>query len=203
MWNMIRADLQRIFRGKGIWITLGIFFFINLLLTISYFGDGPGFRGPSIYIEGMEDDMMVDIDTGLPAYGGNMPALTMSDFTLYFILPVIGLISVVDFSSGAVKNLLSTGTNRTKYYFSKLILSCTVVATMFISFILIPTVVITIGRGFGDGFAEGTLVMFLGRFLLIMAATTFAVMLSFVTKKAAAMTGIYLAALWLFAVLSG
>ena len=200
MWNMIRADLQRIFRGKGIWITLGLFLLIILLITISSFGGGSGFSGPSIYVVRMEDDTMeddtiVDIDTGLPFYGGNMPNHIMSDIILYFILPVIGFISVIDFSSSAVKNVLATGTNRIKYYFSKLILSCLVVAAMFISFILIPTIIITIARGFGDGFAEGTLVMLLGRFLLVMAATSFAVMLSFVTKKAAAMTGIYLAAL--------
>jgi len=198
MWNMIRADLQRIFRGKGIWITLGLYLLINILITISFFGDGPGFSfDVGFYSEGMEYDIIVeDIDTGmLPFYGGNMPAYTTSDMILYFIIPVIVFISVIDFSSGTVKNVLSTGVNRTKYYFSKLILSCSVVATMFILFMLIPTIVITIANGFGDGFAEGTLVMFSGRFLLVLAATSFAIMLSFVTKKAVAMTGAYLGAL--------
>jgi len=195
MFSMMKADFWRIFRGKGIWITLVILLLSNLLMAGSFLSDGVDFElefGVEIGFEEMEyDDDYVDVGAGLPFYGGNIPTYVTSEIILIFILPIINFISIADFSSGAVGNAIATGINRKSHYLSKMILSCLIVAIMFISFIFIPTVIVTIFNGFGGGFAKGTLVMFLGRFLLTMAATSFAIMLSFVTKKAEKVMGIY------------
>jgi len=185
----------------------------NIVITISYITDmSIGFNGHNddfLYMLELTEYEIIDSEisdsevylystNSLPLYGGNMPANSLNqwgDVILYFLLPIVGVVTVADFSSGAVKNLLASGINRTKYFLSKLFLSFAIVMTMFLSYTVLPTIAVTIDNGFGDGFASGTLVSLAGRSLLVLAATSFAIMLAFVTKKAAGMIGGYLAAL--------
>ena len=197
MFNIIKADLQRVFRGKGIWITLLIFLIFSFLSISSLLNTGDYSGGVDIGINmNIEGDMIPVIP--LEIVGINTPLLMASnaDTILFLILPLIVFVASVDFSSGAVKNTLSNGVNRSNYYVVKLITTCTLSIIIYALHIFIPTIAITIIRGFGGTFKElvnNSFGAFLGQLWLILALTCIGVSLTFITKKTALMNGLYTA----------
>ena len=56
--------------------------------------------------------------------GSVVPQIIMTDMltVIYLIVPFVFLVISADFAAGAVKNTLSSGMSRAKYYLAKLIL---------------------------------------------------------------------------------
>ena len=134
MINLMKADIYRIFRGKGLYITIG---FMLLLWFLQSFGM---MESIGISSESMESpDVIVSKLTG-----SAVPLIMMraNDNLLYILLPIIIFIASVDFSSGTVKNILINGISRTKYYFSKLILAMLFCSIMLFSCIVIPKFIV-------------------------------------------------------------
>jgi ABC-2 type transport system permease protein len=120
-----------------------------------------------------------------------------TDNLLYFLLPFIVFIAAADFSAETAKNVLSNGMSRTKYYLSKLILSCVFCVLILLAQIVISIIAATALRGFGGTFG----MEFLGRLLrpfsaqlfMCLAVNCVGMFFVFVTRRTAAVNGAYIA----------
>lgn len=189
MINLIKADLYRIFRSKGIYITTGL---LLVLFVLQARGEIDSIGVSSSEMEGIEE--VVQQLTGIIA-----PLIIMkgNDNLLYFLLPIIIFIASVDFSSGTAKNVLSNGVSRTKYYFSKLILSMLFCTVILASSIVIPTIIVTLMNGFGGEFDLEFISQVLNAFglqlFLFFVVTSIGIFFVFTTKRTAAVNGLYIA----------
>lgn len=178
MINMMKADVQRIFRGEGIYYTMGA-----LILFIIMHVSGQSNVG----------------DTTLRNTGINMPFYLMqiTSNVIFAIIPTVIFIGADDFSTGAVKNVLTSGTSRIQYYASKLILSFLFCIFLFGLHILGGTIIVTIIRGFGGtfdmDFVISVLKPFLAQLFLLLAVASVGMFFVFVTRKTSDVTGWFVA----------
>lgn len=189
MMNLIKADLYRIFRGKGIYIT---FAFLILLCFLQTIGEMESIGISSSSMETVEDVIYQVV-------GRNVPFSIMQsiDNMIYILLPVIIFISAVDFSSGTAKNVLANGVSRTQYYFSKLILAMLFCIVMAVASIIIPTVIVTALKGFGGRFDlayMGQVLKVFGlQLFLLLTVTSIGIFFAFTTRSTAKVNALYLA----------
>ena len=196
MLNIIRADLYRIFRGKGFYITL------ILLLAAVVLQSAASVKGmvgmvktdESESVENIEDLFIMPVE-----YTGSTAPFEMMDITdnlLYFLLPIIIFIAAADFSTDSVKNVLSNGMPRIKYYLSKLILSCLFCILFLFIQLVFSIITATIMRGFGGMFdmdyAIRLLKPFSAQLFMCLSVTCVGIFFAFVTKRTAAVTGAYI-----------
>ncbi|MDR0221325.1 MAG: ABC transporter permease subunit [Lachnospiraceae bacterium] len=190
MLNIIRADLYRIFRGKGLYIT-GIIFVAVMVLQM--FTDGT---------IGVNSDLVAEAAGELTRTGSNIPFIRMADndVLLYYLLPLIVFIVATDFSAGTVKNVLASGMSPRKFYLAKLLLSGIFCVVLILINTIVPMIVATVSQGFGGEFDKAYLARvmkpFLSQMLMFLAVTCFGVFLAFATKRTGAVIGGYIA--WLF-----
>jgi ABC-type transport system involved in multi-copper enzyme maturation permease subunit len=120
-----------------------------------------------------------------------------ADVLLYFLLPFIIFIAAADFSTDAVKNVLSNGMSRIKYYFSKLILACIFCFLVLITQVIISIITGTILRGFGGDFNIEFIGLvlrpFLAQSVIFIGVTCVGIFFVFATKRTAAVNGAYIA----------
>ena len=214
MLNIIRADLYRIVRGKGVYITM-ILLIAFLILQVAARGSIEVF---TVKIDGEEDEVYLregraelrDFEGSEIGYGwkpaedynfaftGN-EALIDTDILLYFLLPFIIFIAAADFSTEAVKNTLSNGMPRTKYYLSKLILACIFCLFVLLLNIIIPIIAVSIISIIPASEIEidiqfvNIIKPFFAQLFLCLAVTCVGIFFVFVTKRTAAVNGSYIA----------
>jgi ABC-2 type transport system permease protein len=183
MRNIIKADLYRIFRGMGVYIA----FTVLLIVIIAQVAEA-GIIG--IAIGPVYDGYMT---------GRNAPILiaSYSDNLVYFLLAFIVFITSADFKNGAVKNLLSCGVSRTKYYFAKLVLVAVVSAVLMLFFFVTAIVTATIFNGFGESVDAEYFItiaeIYLPQLYLLFAFGCVGTFLIFTIKNTAALNTIYIA----------
>jgi ABC-2 type transport system permease protein len=171
MLNIIKADLYRISRGKGFYITTAL-----LILSITL------------------DQTASNASNSFYAMSGTVSLL------IYFILPFMLFVCAADFSSKAIINVLSHGTSRTRYYFSKLILSC--VFCIFVLFLnIFSAFIIEIAKNdFRDVFnmmLTGSIMRtFFSQMFMCISATCVGVFFVFFTPKSPVAIGAYIALFW-------
>lgn len=174
MLNMMRADIQRIFRGKGIYFTMGA-----LILAIFMHVIGTSNAG----------------DTALRYAGVSMPfyMMQLTSNVVLTMIPIVIFIAGDDFTTGAVKNVLTNGTSRMHYYISKLMLSFLFCIFLFVLHIFGGTIIATIIHGFGGTFdmefVIGVLQPFSVQLFLLLAVTCVGMFFVFVTRNTNAVTG--------------
>jgi len=200
MLNIIRADFYRIIRGKALYITLGVLIAFIVLQAVSGTGNvgvNMGSTAGATEAE-MLSNTLEEIMEITKANGMNAPFI-MAGVTanlVYFLLPLIICFAGIDFSSGAVKNVLSRGVSRTKYYFAKLIPVLFFAVIIQVLNLVLTTVVATIRHGFGD-YTTDWLVSVLKVYgiqaLLMLAIACVGVFIVFLTKKTSAATSLSLA----------
>lgn len=141
MINMIRADLYRIFRGKGIYIAVSI---MLAMIAMSIYNVSPGSVGQmqigdvdtaqySVNEVALGDVTYQELqDMSMKDYRKMM--LKVKDYQLdkdilaaninmyYTFIFIIALAVTVDFSGGCIKNTLSSAISRKKYFLSKAVL---------------------------------------------------------------------------------
>jgi len=108
MWNMLRADTSRIFRGKGIYVVLGAFILLIRMHAVGAWESDTSHLSGSVMLFYMMERM---------------------DIIYTFLIPILYFVASDDFEHGVVKNAISGGVSRTVYYFSKFVLGllfCTV-----------------------------------------------------------------------------
>lgn len=133
MTNMLKADLYRILRGKAIYFAVILMFF---MLGLSIYGVSAGSVGmntPMGVSDGLND---VPYEQGRPLSMSEYRKLALSaeghpldldilttNMNLYYVFLFVAVIVLTaDFSSGCVKNTLSSAIDRNKYFLSKLVM---------------------------------------------------------------------------------
>lgn len=138
MINMIKADLYRVFRGKGIYLAILL---AVIMASSSIYVMQPGYIGLTSS-DTISGDSMVDDETGLELSTTNSisktrkilketsgypldSAIIGTNVNLYymFIIIVVGVL-VTDLSHSTAKNTLSSAISKKKYYLSKLFTCC-------------------------------------------------------------------------------
>lgn len=133
MTNMLKADLYRILRGKAIYFAVILMFF---MLGLSIYGVSAGSVGMNTsmgvsdglndvpYEEGRPLSMSEYRKLALSAEGHplDLDILTANMNLYYVFLFVAVIVLTADFSSGCVKNTLSSAIDRNKYFLSKLVM---------------------------------------------------------------------------------
>ena len=187
MLNMMRADIRRIFQSKGIYIWFIAFSTLHLLQT-------SGMRNANV------NDLVITDVLYISAINGSiMPLIVMSDILviLYFLLPFVFMVISTDFSSGAVKNTLSSGMSRAKYYITKLSLVLFLTVLIHAINIIVPTILMTWWNGFGQAFNGEWLwtvvQMFLLQSLLLIGIMSIATFFAISIKKTAGALGAVIA----------
>jgi len=201
MLNIVRADLYRIFRGKALYITFGVLIAFIVLQAVA----GTGTVGVSTgSVSGITEaeilSSALDEMAEITKADGMTAPFIMAGVTgnlVYFLLPLIICFAGTDFSSGTVKNVLSRGISRTKYYFAKLIPVLIFAVIIQVLNLVLPTIVATIRHGFGGGFTTDWLISVLKVYgiqtLLMLAIACVGVFIVFLTKKTASITALFLA----------
>ena len=208
MMNIIRADIYRIVRGKGIYITLIVLLAVIALQVIGGANMNAGVNINTIENYGMNlDDIGADdfnaesfnlADMFQPPTGREAPfqAMEATSNILYILLPLLIFISVADFSSGSARNTLAGGVPRGRYFLSKLILSCIFCALLLVIYVLFSIIAATLWSGFG-GALDGKYILdvvkiFLPQLFLCLAGACVGNFFAFLFRSAA-VTGIYIA----------
>ena len=198
MMRLIRADLYRILRGKMVYITLAVMVIIIAITVYAIRSSMVVGMYPGMLGEDFEDMMH-----GGPAIHETMDgaiaarmALDSMNNMIYVFLPLVIAVGMAAFSSGAIKNELSVGVGRAKFYLAKLTLGSVVcIAFVLMYFLLHVFMAVTIG-GFGDwsnNLLTDALIALGAHMFFTVAACSVGMFLCFVTRRTAAANGLYLA----------
>ena len=196
MINLLRADMYRIFRGKGIYITFAVMLAI-IILTIFVFREAPvAGVSPEIVIEDFEfADRQLGETTITGAISAQMAVGAMNNM-VYFFLPLIVIAVMATFSSGAVKNEISVGISRVKFYFSKWLLAAGLSVLFMLVYFALSVIfaIIVGGTGYwGDGLVAEIAKAFGLQTILTLGFVSLGVFFGFVTRRSAAVIGLYIA----------
>ncbi|MCL2528199.1 MAG: ABC transporter permease [Defluviitaleaceae bacterium] len=198
MMNIIRGDIYRILRGKGLYITLVVVLLLNVLILGPRLSVGINFgtthedlgaEMPSVYIDGIA---AADI------------LFTNMNNIVFFMLPIITIAATAIFTNKTVKNDISFGVSRTKLYMSKLLLSGALCAVLVIFYIATGMLIATIAHGFGGPVPAGfwlNMVQTVGAQLIaLLGVTSMGIFMVFTFKRSSAVVGAYIA-FWLVPVM--
>lgn len=189
--NIIRADIYRIVRGKGLYITLALLLGLVTLVVASSTSNTVGIQmGELEKSLGIEEE---SVYTGLNAVA--VLCANMDNF-VWCMLPLLIFVAAPMFSNGAVKNTLSCGMSRVRLYFSKFALSAALSAGAMILYLAYGMLLGTILRGFGgpppDGYWLTLLKTCASQLLLLLALNAVGIFLVFTTKRTAMVISIYI-----------
>ena len=196
MINLMKADIYRILRGKGIYITFTVMLLV-IILTVYVMRSAPiAGVSPEVVIEGMEfEDRQLAQSYMTGAISAQMAINAMNNLA-YFFLPLLVIVATATFSSKAVKNELTIGISRTKFYFSKWLLTA-ILSVVFMVLYLALSVVFAAtvdGMGnWGDGFFTEILQAFGLQTILTLGFVSMGVFFGFVTRRSSAVIGLYIA----------
>lgn len=195
MMNLMKADVYRIFRGKGIYITICLLLVMYVLQAIGEFGS-IGINVSSTEQGKQVTEVLQPTTAALLGSQAPIYLLKTADNYLYFLLALIVFIAAADFAAGTTKNVLSSGVSRLEYFASKLILAWGAGILLVIMGAIIPTVLISIQNGFGQSVDKGWLALTLQAYsmqlLYFMAIIGVGVFVAFWTKKTAAVITLYI-----------
>lgn len=166
MLNLLRTDLRRVFRDKGIYITLLCFFGVLLIAMITM----KLVTSPDLVHKAVSSGMEIDADDMDDA--AQFLSSTQTDFlsNLLFngglmstLMAIFGAIIVCDdFSTGFAKNIFSCHTSPARYVVSKLITLAAVSAFFLAALSLFTCLLFSLFR-FGNPLGDP------GKLLLMMA----------------------------------
>ena len=189
MMKLMRADMYRIFRGKVIYITVAIMIAMAVLTVYVL-------RTAAIQI-GFTDDP--DFFEAAEVMSGSIAArmaLEGMNIMPYLFLPFMIVVAMASFSSDAIKNELSTGISRVKFFLAKWTLSSILCLMLMLLHLVLYVVFATTVDGFGnwgDGFFLEVIQAFGAQILFALAFNSVGMFLCFVTRRTAAVNGIFIA----------
>jgi len=211
MMNIMRADMYRLLRGKTVYIMLAIML-VLVGFTVFVFRAAPQTGMIVISSEESIDDealgglgeilnefMIGDAAEVMSGAVAAQIALSSMDVLVYFILAVIIIVAMANFSCGTIKNDIATGVGRVNLYFSKFLLSFILsVGLMLLYFFMTVAFALMVdGVGYwGNGFVLEVLASFGAQMVLVLAINSFGLFLGFVLRNDSAIGWIYLAILF-------
>jgi len=192
MFNLIRADMYRILRGKGLYITFAVLLVVNIFV----FGM---FNAAETGVIDFGGEEVVEIMGVFGLTGSAIPASLSGsmDNIVWFMLAVIMLVAASIFDNNTVKNDVAWGMCRIKLYMSKLILSAIICVALMLFYIGTGMLIATVVNGFGgpvySGYWMNMLQVFLAQLLLMLGVTSVGIFLVFTTKRSGLSLGLYIA----------
>ena len=196
MYNTIRADIYRLFRGKMLYAAFILMLVVTAMPIV--------FVSAAYALFGGDPEIAQMLAAVLPGFNGSTaPFVTMtgaSSLILYFAMIIVA-VSGTEFTAGTAKNSITCGTSRVEFYFAKLILSESLGVILYVLCILFSILLGTALHGFGAAL-DATYVLKLLRPLLAQTFMMIAVMcvgtgLSFIFKKGVGFVGMYLSLFWI------
>ena len=191
MTRLIRADMYRIFRSKAIYISFAVMVAFVFLLINSH-NNGTTFGIHFTMEDGLEEITAAAL-TG--AVAAQLILHNMGEL-VFMLLPVMMTVAMAAFSSGAVKNEFSTGLNRTQFYLAKWMTAAILCIALTVLYMVFAVASAAVSHGMGD-WGHGVLGNVAGAFgmqmLFVLAFNSVGMFLCFITRKSAAVTGIYIA----------
>jgi len=175
MMNIIRADIYRITRNKGI-IANFIGIAVSSALLIIIFG---------FFGEGREYANAVDAAMGL---------FELSNMAIIFVLPIFTIVAAPIFRDGTVKNEVSWGISRATLYITRLLIITVLVILLRIVLFASGMLTATIFFGFGDapaGFWLEFFQIFGSQLFLFIAASWLGVFIVFTIQNAYAVIEVW------------
>lgn len=204
MLSLIKADLYRILRGKAIYITLvGLVLYIVLEISaLNFIATSELTAGimSEVSSEMGDSDMLAMTGFTIQMTGINCLVIfvSMAQNIMYLLLPAAIVVAGTDFNIGTVKNILSRGCTRIKYFFSKYLLITLInIALLIIGYIvafLIGTVLHGVGTdatGVTSSYMANVIKAALLCFLPYLGYSSVAVFLVFLFKRTASSIAFY------------
>ena len=190
MMNIFRADLYRIVRGVGLYVTFGIVLLLHFMVIGLQSVGGVNF--------GAVDELGIVIpEFGFDGLGSAELLYTRTDNLVFLLIPLILMASSHLFEHKTVKNALAWGASRTRLYLSKLVLALVLCAALLLFYISTGMLFATALHGFGGPVPDGywlNLLQTLGaQFVLMSAFTCLGTFLMFMTKSPGAVIGALIA----------
>lgn len=177
MLNFIRADLYRLSKSKSFWITEGIILLLVILAVVSN-GDVGVTLGDSTQTTGSLAEM-----TGFLAI-----QTSLSSMLLYYSLPLVMQVLGSEYTKGTMKNIITVGVSKSAYLFGKFLVYALVLVLQILAICLVSFIAGTIigGVGFEDiSQLENLLYYFAGFVLILLATSSFALLVLYLTKNTA------------------
>ena len=177
MLNFIRADLYRLSRSKSFWITEGIILLLVILSVVSNGSVGVTL-GDSTQTAG-----------GLTEITGFLAIQTsLSSMLLYYSLPLVMQVLGSEYTKGTMKNIITVGVSKPAYLFGKFLVYALVLVLQIVAICLVSFVAGTVigGIGYNDlSQIENLLYYFVSFVLILLATSSFAVLVLYLTKNTA------------------
>ena len=181
MMNLIRADIYAMVRGKGLYITFGLIFLLNVLIVGAQGSGSVGihFGDETLGVE--TQDFEFDGIRSVVLLYTNMSNM------MFFSLPLIILASAPIFTHGTVKNDISWGISRAKLYGSKLCVAMALCVFMVLFYMGTGVAIATVLSGWGgvvpDGYWANLFQTVGAQTLLLMAMVAVGVFFVFTFKR--------------------
>ena len=190
MTNLIRADLYRILRGKGIYITFTLAavlsFIVTIVMYLLFSFSRQALEAPEVSAA-MSDVGMVEIFLNFSGWDMVSMLFSSSSSMLYFLIPIVFFAAASQFDYGTIKNAVARGVNRTNIYISAMILTGIFVLALFLVYILSGLAFVAMIIGLDDPPMEnvlGTLFSVFGfQFLILLAASFVGVFFAFLFRR--------------------
>ena len=175
MMNIIRADIYRITRNKGIIANfIGVAVSAALLMIIfGFFGEGTEYANAINAAEGLFE---------------------LSNLAIIFVLPIFTIVAAPIFRDGTAKNEVAWGTSRTMLYVTRLLIITVLVILLRIVLFTSGMLTATILFGFGDassGFWLEFFQIFGSQLFLFIAASWLGVFIVFTIQNAYAVIEVW------------
>ena len=158
MLNLIRSEVYKFFKGKMFYITFGAFIIISLLHSIEYLIVQGRINNPSTAL--VQVEYLKSYVSSGAFWGKNAPYTLLANISYWFIAIAVfasGII-VSEFSTGTIKNIISSGKRRVDIYFSKLLTLCLGSLILLVTVTIATCTSAAIVDGWGGAFSFDSLV---------------------------------------------
>ncbi len=171
MNNILRFEFHKLFKQKSFFICTGVMFAFTFLAIVIL----------EVLVKNAPVNMAGLITTPQSCWDVLLTTIDNSNFILISSI-FIAIFICEDFSNGAIKNIYSRGITKTQVFISKLIVVVTAALIMFALNLVFSLLVGLIFYG-GNSFDVKYLWLILSQIPLVLASTTFAFAVSFISKK--------------------
>ena len=218
MLNIIKADLFRILKGKGIYIIIILLFLLSLMsaYTVSPLNVGLNVSGDTTENYGLSDEWLEklysvksmsetrDILINHGHYEVDVANVVHNNNMYYFFIAVVVFVLCCDFSNGTIKNTVSTNISKKKYYFSKLLLAIglgTIITFLNVYFAYFSNLFMN-GNNFVSSLSNITLLT-IRQLPLLYAIISVLITIAVIVRKTSIYNGISIPLLMLFQLILG
>lgn len=218
MLNIIKADLFRILKGKGIYIIIILLFLLSLMsaYTVSPLNVGLNVSGDTTENYGLSDEWLEklysvksmsetrDILINHGHYEVDVANVVHNNNMYYFFIAVVVFVLCCDFSNGTIKNTVSTNISKKKYYFSKLLLAIglgTIITFLNVYFAYFSNLFMN-GNNFVSSLSNITLLT-IRQLPLLYAIISVLITIAVIVRKTSIYNGISIPLLMLFQLIFG